>query len=612
MVIKLKKLSLNTFISLGMLSLAYADGPISNLQSSYNFLVNTQASGGILYNATAYNTPLPLSYYDSATYWSQYVCAISGNTCEVTDTYNPNDYTLDPPSDGSVPTTLQFERVNVHNGTDIYDAATWQIAVMLGYVDNGLSNPENEDAFSLVEGQNTLLQEGYDGNASNMASYANWAFTQPDGTFTYGSTAIHPPAPNQVLSEYPYFFRMVTQNWLSADPLSNTIDPVSSKPYVTDINNPSTYPDGTISWQDWKPITGENAWAFFIGPLQSAYLHYIVDEKQQYVPFNSAEVTDALQMIPAFQAMQSPVGAFYYAASGTNGNSGQPVPQGEVSIENNISTYAGLNLLRSTLQTELANEPLTATQKATISAGIETLNTMIGDGTGNYTAENPAPGSVLAFLENAWANGQFETSGIVNNSGQWVPDTSGLEAVDVNTWGIAAIGPQVIDAWHGAGAAYNTWQQVKSWGGYGQGSTLWGVGYSNQDGNGISNGQYKAGVMSAEWTAGAITAVRVMEAYYADNSQYQQSLQADETSMVAHVQNLQFGNYDAASFTNAVPKLESLLPNQTYQGAYLYDSARYAIPFGWMGNPLPSTCSTSWMIMVNDNFNPFVYGGVHP
>ena len=45
---------------------------------------------------------------------------------------------------------------------------------------------------------------------------------------------------------------------------------------------------------------------------------------------------------------------------------------------------------------------------------------------------------------------------------------------------------------------------------------------------------------------------------------------------------------------------------------YLYASKRYFIPFGWNANPLPSTCSTSWVIMLQKHFNPFVLGGGYP
>jgi hypothetical protein len=42
---------------------------------------------------------------------------------------------------------------------------------------------------------------------------------------------------------------------------------------------------------------------------------------------------------------------------------------------------------------------------------------------------------------------------------------------------------------------------------------------------------------------------------------------------------------------------------------YLYASRRYRVPFGWYANPIPSTVSTAWIIMLADDFDPFGYGG---
>jgi hypothetical protein len=43
--------------------------------------------------------------------------------------------------------------------------------------------------------------------------------------------------------------------------------------------------------------------------------------------------------------------------------------------------------------------------------------------------------------------------------------------------------------------------------------------------------------------------------------------------------------------------------------AYLYANKRYEIPFGWWANALPSLASTTWAIMTDHNFDPFVLGG---
>ena len=54
----------------------------------------------MLYTATAgelRGRKLPLSFYDTAEYWGEYVCKQRGVDCVVTDRYNPNDYTVTPP-----------------------------------------------------------------------------------------------------------------------------------------------------------------------------------------------------------------------------------------------------------------------------------------------------------------------------------------------------------------------------------------------------------------------------------------------------------------------------------------------------------------------------------
>ena len=192
------------------------------------------------------------------------------------------------------------------------------------------------------------------------------------------------------------------------------------------------------------------------------------------------------------------------------------------------------------------------------------------------------------------------------------------KAVDVNTWGVAALGGKQIDEWFGFGAGYRNWSQVKRWGGCGKGATLWGVGFSDRDGNGLDqDGNFRQGVMSVEWTAGAVTMVRSLIAHYRaipeDSPNYDQarqfaeSLRKDEQSMLAAMENLRTDTYASADFNGKPKNYNALFPLSTKP--YLYASTRYFIPFGWYANPIPSTCATSWMVMVNNSYNPFVPGG---
>jgi hypothetical protein len=415
-----------------------------------------------------------------------------------------------------------------------------------------------------------------------------------------------------------YSFRMIPRSWLAADPFVGT----RYESFITAKGLPAgnaNYQVGRITWTDWKPITGENAWAFLLGPLQAAYVHYVTGERKECVPFNDSSVQNALAVLPTFAAMQSPIGGVYYVPSGTLSNQGdQLVNPYQVSVENNASLYAGLKVLQSTLRAQLKSEKgLTKADTARIDAALATIGVMIN---GGQVGNNKATAGMLSFFKNhAWRNNEFMQGGLANDPKQaaaWVP-TLKPKAVDANTWSIAALGAKQIDQWFGVGAAYRNWQQVKSWGAYGIDNKLWGVGFSDQDGNGMKSGNYGQGVLSSEWTAGAINSVRTLidhyqsiptgTAEYAQSQVYVRSLKEDEHAMLAALQKLRADNYGHTNFPGKPNNYQSLAfpPSK----AYLYASKRYLIPFGWYANPIPSTCATAWIIMLTDRFDPFRYGG---
>lgn len=600
--------------TLMVMPLGRAQSTASDVESSYRFLVSDRdTAGGILYMATAEKLQgrlLPLSFSDNPEYWGEHVCRLPGNTCSVTDVYDPQSYSLTPLK--SLSGDLQTERVNTHNGTNIYDAATWQIAVMLGHVVNGFSLPNNQDSYALVSNQNYLLNEGYNGNSSHVSPGENRAMT--DGKkFVYNQQAITEP-------KQAYTYRMLPRNWLSPDPFAGTkyADRINTTPLPP--RNPE-YQPGRVTWTDWKPITGENAWAFFLGPLQAAYIYYIIDEKSVFVPLQDPAVQNALDILPTFAAMQSPSGSVYYGPAGTTANQGDQLidPYG-VSVENNFSLYAGLKVLHATLlATTTHAKNLRAKDTAEVNQALQLINSMINGGKIGKT--HTTAGLLSFFRDLAWHDGEFYQGGYANDpvrTVQWVPSLQ-PKAVDVNTWGTAALGPQQIDAWFGFGAAYQNWQQVKQWGGFGAGKTLWGVGFSDQDGNGIDlNGNYRQGILSTEWTAGAINMVRTMIVYYRTipnaSPHYRQAkhfletLGLDEKSMLASIEKMRLDIYPTVGFSGQPQNFLQLFPAQQTK-PYLYASKRYLIPFGWYANPIPSTSSTAWIIMVKAGYNPFVYGG---
>lgn len=606
-------------------SIAYAQTfppvqTVEEIQNELNFLTSSSDQVGFTYQGTIgtlNGLALPLSYYSTPDYWGAYVGTIAGNNLDVVDAYNPGDYTVTPTAN-SPGKDLQIERVNVYFGTDIYDAACWQIA--LGVCGSaGLQSPTGANLFDVAGSQDELLYMGYDGNAPKIQPGANRATTLANGTFSYNGTSI-------TQASNAYFFRMVTRNWLSDDPFIGT----QYMQHVTAQGLPPNpqYQVGKITWLDWKPITGENAWAFFIGPLQTAHL------KQKslgvnFIPFASTAVQNALNTLVALRSMQSELGAIYYACKGSLGNQGdQPVNPYEVSVENNASALAGLMIFEQILQDELTYESdLTPDQMHQVQTALGDIATMV---TGRVSPHGPATKGLLSFFKNnAWdaEAGIFYQGGDANNPNlgvDWQP-TSEPKAVDVTTWGISVIGQPLIDAWNGFGTAYQSWQNIKSWGGFfGPDGSIWGVGYSDQDGNG-SSGSYQNGIISAEWTAGAINMVRCLIDQYTDAStnpgyssaqQAQalicvQNLQKDHDSMYKNLMTLRTDLYPTTdAYSSARPdNYDSLVPIPSGKLAFIYASKRYMIPFGWFANPLPSTTSTSWAIMLHYNFNPFKIGG---
>ena len=586
---------------------AWAQDWISELEPTYGFLVSDRATqGGVLY--TVHSGPLaglelPLSFTDSADYWGGYVCTLPGNSCAVTDVYSPETYALAPQPGRAG--DLQTERVDVHNGTNIYDAATWQIAVVLGNVDHHYRTSPKQDAFALATAQNRLLSEGIAGASGVRAVSTRSAFLYNGHSFANPHNA--------------YAYRMLSPVWLSPDPLmgSRYVSLIATSRLPADQPE---YRPGKVTWSDWKPVTGENAWAFLLGPLQAAFLHYVRDEHRLYVPLHDLGVQNALQVLPAFAAMQSSIGAVYYAPAGTSPSQGSAAVNPHlVSVENNLSLYAGLRVLQRTLRAEAANEKdLSGADQSAVQTALKVIGAMI-DG-GEAARGTPTRGLLSFFRNSAWLDGAFVQGGLANDpraASVWVP-TLEPKAVDVNTWGIAALGTELLDQWFGFGTSYRAWQSVKGWGAYGVDSTLWGVGYSDQDGNGLrSDGSYQQGVLSAEWTAGAVNAVRSMirryEALAAGSGHSEetramlQSLLRDEHDMLEGVQSLRVDRYAHADFPAKPP--DAVAPMTQTLRPYLYASRRYFIPFGWYANPIPSTCSTAWMLMVADHFDPLGYGG---
>ena len=525
---------------------------------------------------------LPLSYYSILAYWGDYICNVwagrNGTDCTVVvkdhggagQPYYRN-------GEGSPGAQLQLERVDATVGTDIYDAACWQIALALaaskGLSDNGF---QPTMLFSLVANTTKRLCPNVQAIRANT------------NNFLYGYCDSISDA------RLAYALRLVGNDFWAADPLWGNCR------YGHYITFDSNIKDkiGSITWPDWKPITGENGWAFLIGPLQTDYLQSAA--ATGYIPFQSESIQNALYVLYAFQRMQCKIGAFYYAPGGSDGNTG-PIPTGEISVENNVSCLSGLVIFKQVLETTLSKDnSLTDDDKAKIRSAINLISILIW---GGKTPFGQTDGLLQFFQTKAWnaAEGIFYQGGTYNQ-GVWTPTTE-PKAVDVDTWGLTVLGPATLDRWFGAGTAFTLWQNVKEWGSFSHNGQLWGVGYSDADNHSI---------MSAEWTAGAINAVRCLMVYYQSDGTKFASLQADHDAMMTNILNLRTDKYLAAGFPDGLeaPYFPYVNPPEGHL-AFLYASKRYAIPFGWYANPIPSTTSTSWTIYLHYDYNPFQLGGAY-
>lgn len=396
------------------------------------------------------------------------------------------------------------ERILTTYGLNLYDGACWQIGI-------AVAKPSLYS--SLIKPHTEMLLSGKCGNMVLRALN----FT----TFVFGTDEARVyKGPN------PYFFRMTSDSFVNKDPLTNS----------------------DVTWMDWKPVTGENAWLSFLGPLAS-YNLWLKSSKKNVADYNAPEIQLAVSSLDVFLSMQSPLGAVYYAPKGTY-KLDDPT---EIAAENNISLYGGLRLLRALLL-KLGDPENRIKDVDSLLLGIERF-----------------------FKEHCYdkKDGVFYQGGFIDASGKFVPNP--VFPVDVQTWGLSVIG-QMTDSWNGVGTAYEIWERTKQRSGvFDDSGNLLGVGYTDSH-----------DILTIEWTLGAINMCRILaEQYKASHPEFSESLLKDADSMRIGIEAYRV---DLSSSKTA---------------AYLYANKRYEIPFGWWANPIPSMASTSWTIMVDAQFNPF-------
>ncbi|MBF0594594.1 MAG: hypothetical protein HQL22_06470, partial [Candidatus Omnitrophica bacterium] len=408
-----------------------------------------------------------------------------------------------------------IERMIMNDGLSFYDGAVWQMALAFA---GGNDNLKAADIYT-----QTLLS----GHWKRMGDLRGFS------DFTYRGMKLS--------LEEALFFRTMSPRWEQTDPLTG-------KTEMPGFIGPGYNPN-LIVWQDWKPITGENAW-IMMGALQQANAKY-----GKQIPLDGDEVKLAKSIVPALRALTADIGAIFHAPEGTADKD-----PNDISNENNFSAYAALRMLYQ------------------ITKDARYLDMM--KGIEQYMSKYAWDKRMGKFLN----SGRAEENGILYQGGLYKgktfePNTREF-AVDVQTWGIVAFSPKKLDEMYEEGAAYRMWRATKLRSGFTQGGKLFGVGYT--DGH---------DVFSGEWTAGAIAACLELALYYKNShTAWAEEALADAQSMVKG--------------------MESLRRIDGNTKSYLYADKRYVIPFGWNANPVPSTASTGWAYFVQNGLNPFQLGGV--
>jgi hypothetical protein len=319
------------------------------------------------------------------------------------------------------------------------------------------------------------------------------------------------------------------------------------------------------TWNDYRPVLGENSWAQLIAPLQVAFIKYGTISA---IPSDDFSIALALRLLPSLKKSLTCIGGVSYAPYNTF--NGERDTGFDVSTENNASLLGGLKMLKYLLQT-----------KGIHLDKLPDINLLITN-IQNYILLSYDP-----------VNGYFRQGGslpIWPESGcefTWAPFPIAF-AVDCQTWVMSVISPKVIDAYlvekQYAGSSLTIWKKTKELGGY-----RYNVQTGQCDGLGFTVNTVDQ-VFSGEWTLGAINMLRIFANEYTDSS-----FMTEATFMRDAIER---------DLTK-----EGLVDDWYPDFGVNYANKRYFIPFGWWANPVLSTASTGWAVLMDKDYNPFYLGG---
>jgi len=504
------------------------------------------------------------------------------------------------------------ERTLSRFGLNLYDAATWQIALALWNLYDVAYIYESNILYTGTTGP-ASSENGQPGGITDIradSSDFQYGPSKVSGaalkTVTYPGNVTHFPAvngkPGTPVKKGPgsFFYRMIGPHYKMVDPMSGSYGNAWKYPWPNYDSTTTWNTYGIIHFNDWKPITGENVWATMLGPLQSLGLatnnnltnttcgsHYrtpLLPCDWKTFDTTPAQVQLGISILPALIALQADVGTLFHCPWGAKIFPPDPDEGANVSNENNFSGYASIDALYWVLTnySKSSSDPViqwALTSVTNIRAGLNKW----------FDAD-----TILSTKGQLPNNQQVVPQGGHYNSSGYFPvaiDTTGGLAIDCQTWGMTVMGQARLDGKYGMGTCYNIWQTAKKYAGYYKGTTLAGVGYTDlASANGSSIPVNT--IWSAEWTFGAINMAQVLSQAYADagQAQYAQDLLQDAQSMYNQV-------------TQLWP-----VGLQFPDGSYVYANKRFFIPWGWFSNPISALCSTAWSVMQGQNCDPFHWG----
>lgn len=515
---------------------------------------------------------LPKSFFQADVYWSwrhganKKMVENSPNYIKYCDWEKTQWGTNGPNDDPAV-----NERIFTTQGLNIYDGACWELAQALIY-NKGL----NKDALKNIKPYQNFISDATDKTTKDLMSLKVYG---ENGNWTYQNT----PASDLGSRKDAYTWQFLTNGTF-----------LKQDPFLSEKDNYLPWPK-TLHWNGYSGITGEEAWASLLTPVQVYHLL----KNDPTVKDRDTLLTFGENALGAIKAMQAPCGLIMRNVTPPGGTVSK-----ECSLENNFSVLAGLNgfgtILTETninlakkiekLKSQLNNNSdlgmpskielnikSIKAKQAAVDANLRKVQE-IANKIVNYFKENLTVGKLIETD----SSGHKYLISAVNPNGTPLKDAP--FAVDVQTWGIATLGTKLTEWSEDSNLPYEMLKSAIEKGGYcDSNNKLLGVGYTAQT---PSDPYYEC---SGEWTFGAINAAKVIAAIDATHKTQAEAWGKD---MISGVNN-----------TTAV----------TYKGIsyYLYANKRAWIPFGWWSNDIPAMASTTWALFTRLNYNPMYYGGTY-